>query len=96
MKHYAIPVVKATERPETKRPTRSNCSALRAPDGGRRAVEAPDSHGNASAGEMLFHLVCRDCVVEALFDTESEAEALEARHEAHAGHRVDFAEVDPR
>ncbi|WP_435073366.1 hypothetical protein [Halorubrum sp. HHNYT27] len=35
-----------------------------------------------------YHVVCRDCSVEGLFEANDEATALERKHAAETSHRV--------
>ena len=40
-----------------------------------------------------YHVVCRDCAVERLFDTAANATALEREHVAETGHSVAVGQI---
>ena len=42
----------------------------------------------SSVSSGLYHVVCRECRVERLFDREHDALALERDHSEEANHRV--------
>jgi hypothetical protein len=43
--------------------------------------------------EQVFHVVCRDCDVESLVDSETAAEALADTHGSESDHTVEFGRV---
>ncbi|EJN61341.1 hypothetical protein [Halogranum rubrum] len=43
--------------------------------------------------EYVFHVVCRDCNVESLVETETAAAELADAHAAESNHTVKFARV---
>jgi hypothetical protein len=45
----------------------------------------PEQHSRA---EERYHLVCRECLVERLFDSADEATAAKLDHAAETGHRI--------
>lgn len=55
--------------------------------------EQNTSHRVEISRTGLYHVVCRDCPVERLCDSESGVTWLEEVHEEASGHRVDYAEV---
>ncbi|WP_186313307.1 hypothetical protein [Halorubrum salsamenti] len=40
-----------------------------------------------------YHVVCRECPVEQLFDTSADAADLEREHAEETGHRIVFSRV---
>ena len=38
--------------------------------------------------ETKYHVVCRDCSIERLFESDAEATALELEHAGETGHRI--------
>ena len=45
-------------------------------------------HMSSATQKPKYHLVCRECSVEQLFEADDEATALERKHAAETGHRV--------
>lgn len=43
--------------------------------------------------EQVFHIVCRDCDVESLVDTETAAQELADTHVTESDHSVEFDRV---
>ncbi|WP_197431300.1 hypothetical protein [Halorubrum sp. CBA1125] len=48
----------------------------------------------SSTSRKRYHVVCRECRVEGLFDVADDAADLERDHAAETGHRVAVGRVD--
>ncbi|MFC7324317.1 hypothetical protein ACFQMF_06955 [Halorubrum rutilum] len=48
----------------------------------------------STPNEAKYHVVCRECPVERLFGTGSDATALERTHAEATGHRVAVGRVE--
>lgn len=95
MRYFDSTEVKASDRP-TRTRTVPRISALQEPEAPSLADDEEDFFWRArrTDGEHgLYHVVCRECTVEALCDSQPDAEWLEDVHETASGHHVDYAEV---